>query len=315
MSSEIQKVIRINPELFKIPTTSKTKKNIEKKIKVKGEGKTLKNVVNKNILNHIRTKQNELFNEMVENSRQKPATPTTSSFQSDFDKALQHMDSLVKPPLVKPSTDSHHNKSIKNRSEGLHNGGPHNGVPNLPIRIDTSQNSAIKYGCLVGGQLPTYRKWKNSTPVVNSIPTSALNPLRGETPNDLIQNIQEIQQTANIVNIKKKIVAKQPTKQKKTVKRTYHVGKSKYYPKIGVLISNRTLRTQTLNKTQQMKQTPITEIRKTLVKKGLIKVGSTAPNDVLRKMYESVSLMVGDVQNHNVETLLHNYIAGSTTSS
>ena len=97
-------------------------------------------------------------------------------------------------------------------------------------------------------------------------------------------------------------------KQKKTLKRKYNVGKSKFYPKVGVLISNKTLRTQTLQKTQSIKQTPIAEIRRTLVKKGLIKVGSNAPNDVLRKMYESVSLIVGDVQNHNVENLLHNYL-------
>ena len=56
-----------------------------------------------------------------------------------------------------------------------------------------------------------------------------------------------------------------------------------------------------------MKQTPIEEVRRYLVKKGFIKVGSIAPNDVLRKMYETVSLICGEVENHNPDNLLYNY--------
>jgi hypothetical protein len=59
-----------------------------------------------------------------------------------------------------------------------------------------------------------------------------------------------------------------------------------------------------------LKQTPIKDVKQFLLNKGFIKVGSVAPNDVLRKMYESVSLICGDVQNHNNEILLHNYFHG-----
>jgi len=57
-----------------------------------------------------------------------------------------------------------------------------------------------------------------------------------------------------------------------------------------------------------LKQISITEIRAYLIKHGFIKVGSTTPNDVLRKMYESALLICGDVQNHNKETLLYNFM-------
>jgi hypothetical protein len=57
-----------------------------------------------------------------------------------------------------------------------------------------------------------------------------------------------------------------------------------------------------------LRQIPIQEVRKYLIKKGFIKVGTTAPNDVLRKMYESVSLICGEVQNHNPENLLYNFM-------
>ena len=97
-------------------------------------------------------------------------------------------------------------------------------------------------------------------------------------------------------------------KRKKIYKRTYYVGKSKIAPKIGVLISNRTIRNRTTEQTHMLRQIPIQEVRKYLIKKGFIKVGTTAPNDVLRKMYESVLLICGDVQNHNPENLLFNFM-------
>ena len=59
---------------------------------------------------------------------------------------------------------------------------------------------------------------------------------------------------------------------------------------------------------KMLKQISITEIRAYLIKHGFIKVGSTTPNDVLRKMYESALLICGDVQNHNKETLLYNFM-------
>jgi len=57
-----------------------------------------------------------------------------------------------------------------------------------------------------------------------------------------------------------------------------------------------------------LKQTPINEVRKFLIKKGFIKIGTNSPNDVLRKMYETVSLVCGEIQNHNPENLLYNFI-------
>jgi hypothetical protein len=99
-------------------------------------------------------------------------------------------------------------------------------------------------------------------------------------------------------------------KQKRTLRRTFRLGKSKHYPNVSVLVSNKTIRNQTTTKAQLLKQVPIEEIKKTLMKKGLIKVGTTAPNDVLRKMYESVSLLCGDIYNHNSENLLYNYFNG-----
>ena len=57
-----------------------------------------------------------------------------------------------------------------------------------------------------------------------------------------------------------------------------------------------------------LKQTPLEEVRKYLIKKGLIKIGSTAPNDILRQMFENSILIGGELTNHNTENLLFNYM-------
>jgi hypothetical protein len=51
-------------------------------------------------------------------------------------------------------------------------------------------------------------------------------------------------------------------KQKKTLKRTYNVGKSKMYPKISVLVSNKTIRNNITTKSQLLKQVSIQEVKK-----------------------------------------------------
>jgi 7-keto-8-aminopelargonate synthetase-like enzyme len=102
-----------------------------------------------------------------------------------------------------------------------------------------------------------------------------------------------------------------PMKHKKTVRRTYQVGRSKKHPVVSVLVSNKTIRKKTMTDIQNLGQVPMHEVKNFLQKKGLIKIGSVAPPRVLRKMYENVFMLGGDIVNHNKDTLLHNFIMGA----
>jgi len=211
-------------------------------------------------------------------------------------------------------------------------------VPNVINTKPVMQINQPKYGCLKGGRLPTYRTWKNQTqrnyqPSINTMPILSNMPAIQNT-NRIIPKVypistmesritpsfndleKEREKAKEQIEMKKMIEHKKPKvqqpklkylKQKKTLKRTYHVGKSKVIPKVAVLVSNKTIRNNVTTKAQLLKQTPMEEIRKFLIKKGLIKVGSTSPNDVLRKMYESVAMISGDVVNHNPDNLLYNF--------
>jgi hypothetical protein len=93
---------------------------------------------------------------------------------------------------------------------------------------------------------------------------------------------------------------------KKTIKRKYTLGRSKIKKTIAVLIKDRKTRKQILNAQKDLKKKSINDIKMYLRDHNLIKVGSNAPNDVIRKMYES-SMLAGEITNSNAEILLHNF--------
>lgn len=176
-----------------------------------------------------------------------------------------------------------------------------------------------KYGCLKGGSLPTYRTYMNNSNPNNNLsmprplPPSPPPPTTAQIPYSFDKSPEYDNQEGGErsrestspypSNVKLKYV-----RQKRTNRRTFKIGKSTTRPKVGVLISNRTIRKHIANQSHELKQTSMHEIRRFLVKHGLIKVGTSSPNEVLRKMYESAQMMCGEVYNHNTDTLLHNFI-------
>jgi hypothetical protein len=165
----------------------------------------------------------------------------------------------------------------------------------------------------VGGTNTGINQNTYNVPKINNIPENrpTIVPEKTIVENKINENIKRMNEMKQVMsrlqdiknnNIKKNL------KQKKTVRRTYKVGKSKVFPRVSVLVSNRTIRNNITTKGQLLKQTSIPEIKKYLIKHGFIKVGSVAPNDVLRKMYESAILICGEVQNHNPDNLLYNFL-------
>ena len=92
-----------------------------------------------------------------------------------------------------------------------------------------------------------------------------------------------------------------------TTSKIYELGKSSKHRRVGVLIKNKNTRRNIIQAYNNLKKTPLHEIKKQLKKQGLIKVGTTAPSDMLRQTFES-SILAGEITNKNEDILFHNYM-------
>lgn len=338
-----RKTISINPELFKVTSNTTRKKrkddNPNKEIKVRAPKVQNNKTLRGKLLKYIRDQQEKNYREKMDSdsrihiSNQHPIKNPLEDFDSDFDSSLQYLMSIADENEKKQKIQHthNHNSTIKHYPNQTTSFIPSmNDFENvstiLPEIFNTPSVMKINlpnYGCLKGGKLPTYRTWKNQTQrnypplqqnrvIPKVYPMIASESKMTPSMNDLEKEREKAKERTEM---KKMAMQQKPKaqpklkylKQKKTLKRTYHVGKSKVAPKVAVLVSNKTIRSNVTTKAQLLKQTPMEEIRKFLIKKGLIKVGSTSPNDVLRKMYESVVMISGDLVNHNPDNLLYNF--------
>ena len=104
-------------------------------------------------------------------------------------------------------------------------------------------------------------------------------------------------------------IAGMRVKIRKTQKKKYRIGK--HDDVVGVLLKNKEAQRHIQKQHLTLKQKTIGEIRKYLYEHHLLKIGSNAPPDVLRRMYED-SILTGDVKNTNTGVLLHNFLSGES---
>ena len=130
------------------------------------------------------------------------------------------------------------------------------------------------YSNLKNSIKPTYREWKSTTQ-------------KRPHPVVLVDSIKE----------------KKPTNRK--VKHYTKLGKRN--KTISILIKDRETRKKIDNELNLLKKEEISKIKEYLRERGLIKIGSHAPEHILRETYEN-AFLAGDIKNTSKDTLIHNYM-------
>ena len=222
---------------------------------------------------------------------------------------------------------------------------PVNNTPPTGTPIHLSSVS-VPYGIMKGGTKPTYRDWQKTQRNYDvSNPSSTLtiqenvltkeNNEREKRLNNLRQKLKQKQQEDAKTEIliqpvkteqnvetnlpepnKENIVSPPPINRNdiigikkittKTIKKKYTLGRNKNKKYVSILVKDRGTRKLILNAQKELKNKSINQVKEYLREHNFIKIGSNAPNDVLRKLYES-AMLAGEITNSSSEILLHNF--------
>ena len=204
------------------------------------------------------------------------------------------------------------NKTMK-RSGNIPNQVVNTPTPNIQIDINPMKNTSDPpYGCLKGGNKPTFRQYnktlkKNKEDIKNEY---SKKPLFNLKSTDFTNDDKFEDRKNKLEHIKSKFKNEdRNTKKKhkiKTRRRRRKITLGKKGGQVGVLVKNKKTRRIIKNEVNVLKKKSINEIKEYLRKHNLLKIGSNAPDHVIRTLYENAYLS-GDVNNKNSDILLHNW--------
>ena len=178
---------------------------------------------------------------------------------------------------------------------------------------------APPYSTLRNGSRPTYREWKRGQTMKKrdgGVQFGGESIVKDTGMSEREKRLQTAKETLSRLHNpsggkqkKKRNNSKTPRmiKKRRTTKTIKHrVGKRD--GTISVLVKNNDTRKLVQSEKVKLQRTSIVDIKKYLRARNLIKAGSNAPNDVLRKMYEQCMLS-GDLTNQSSDVLIHNFMA------
>ena len=329
-SGEEIKNIQVDPNLFLLPTgggSSTTRKNRTSKKSASsqsdsGGGDTTSDKIK------FQTKKRTKKSNNVVSAPSSAATSFIDSVEYFTDLSRKHKSSLGQaaaaaavverphevatqlPEAFSVSTASDYKLTKKNTDVEATN----NNASSSSYLAEQPKYGILKYGKLWRGHNRTQKKISSTTSRTDDDGGSnvAATTTTGELLEEVARNSTDSVRKWNRTQKLKTLYCK------KVSRRVFKIGKSGGV--ISVLISSKGIREETTSKIQRMRLLHVNEIRRYLYQHGFIKIGSCAPDQLLRDLYHACIMMCGEINNHNPDNLLFNYLYGrkesvSTSSS
>jgi hypothetical protein len=316
-----RKTIQINPDFFSLSGSKKSKK----KAKTPKKKPAFKpNNIKKQLLAKIKEhqKQKEIDNNMVK---------APEILQDDFDNSMQYVQKMIKEKTHKKTVKKRHRtkKQLPNKNLSISNDPPYGCLKNgnkptfsqykktLKRNKPIFQNSSIQINTTTPiQQTPIQQTPIQQTPIqqtpIQQTPMSSM-PQEIENKDDNLSVLNPVlNRKMKLEKLKDKFMETKKKPSKRLVKRNktikiYNLGKNNKKRSVGVLIKSGKTRKKIKKEHDVLKKRCLSDIKHYLRKHNLIKVGTSAPENVLRNLYENSNLS-GDIYNKNVTTLLHNFM-------
>lgn len=305
-----KKSISINPSYFKIGGKQEKKK----KKKPSFKNKLKPNDIKKKLMAKIKAHQKKEKDKEITQEEEKEQT-----FKNEFQETLSYLEDMKKKKKAKKQKKRERKNRNKTLKKSKQQAGFNSETKPNDIKIDINpMNSNTDnfispepaYGCLKGGKKPTWRQYnktlkKNKDEIINEYKIK---------PNFNLNLNPEFEERADKLDkLKDKFKEiNQPNKPKKTkiktrrIRRKITLGKNRKTGIIGVLVKSKKTRKNVKKEVDILKHKSIQEVKDYLRKHNLTKIGSSAPDHILRTTFENAYLS-GNVSNNNPDILLHNW--------
>tara|TARA_B100000900_G_scaffold262931_1_gene224209 strand:+ start:2135 stop:3058 length:924 start_codon:yes stop_codon:yes gene_type:complete len=303
MSSK--KSISINPNFFKIGGRARKK---EKNKKTKPKNTLKPNDIKKKLIAKIKAHQKKEKDREIEEQEKEENT-----FKNEFQETLSYLEDMTKK-----KNEKKRRKKQKKRNKTMKKPPQAGSVETSNVQIDIGPMNpdekinvapAPPYGCLKGGSKPTWRQY-NKTLKKNKEDITTEYRIK---PPIFNLNAEFEDRADKLDKLKNKFKEmNEPSRPKKTkiktrrIRRKITLGKNKKSGIIGVLVKSKKTRKNVKKEVDVLKRKSIQEVKEYLRKHNLTKIGSNAPDHILRTTYENAYLS-GDIRNQNADILLHNW--------